>query len=52
MRRTIRLGPVGDVYAWFYLEDGHIIDQGWDMDLKIARQQASESAATNKTEEK
>lgn len=46
MQKTLRVGPVGDVYAWFYIIDGVIIDQGWELDPKEANKRGHEAIAT------
>lgn len=46
MQKTLRLGPFDDGWAWWYIVDGHLVDQGFDEDMKTAKRQAQEAIET------
>lgn len=44
MQKTIRVGPFDEGWAWWFTVDGHLVDQGYDLDVKEANRQAHEAA--------
>ena len=48
----MKMGKVSDVYAWFVTdEDGHILEQGYNEDVKIAREDAKTAVWFHTTHE-
>lgn len=52
MQKTMTIGPFDNGWAWWFRVDGHLVDHGWDEDLKTAKRQAAEAAETFRKQEK